>query len=149
MDGKFAYLGEPNIDFQGLRIWVHGRQFPEGTGGYWDGNWLRVTIHYHSANSNFILENDPAIHLSDLYQLQLECAAIKDGKKENADVEFIEPYLHFKFDFKTTGEEFRFGLEIPVVEKHEYTIGVSKIDLKLLLTQLDDVFVKYPLIGKP
>ena len=119
------------------------------TGEYWNDNWLRVTIHYHNNNSDFILRNEPAIHLGDLYQLRLECTGLKEGKKESADVEFTEPYLQFKFDFKTKEPEMRLLLEIPAVEKHEYTIAVSKNNLESLLTQLDCVFAKYLLIGKP
>jgi hypothetical protein len=40
----FAKLGAPNLELEGLQIWVHGRQFPDSN-DYWDGNWLRVTAH--------------------------------------------------------------------------------------------------------
>jgi len=130
-----------------LQVWVHGRQYPELTGDYWDDNWLRVTIQFHNNNSDFILKNEPAIHLGDLYQLHFECEELKEGKKESVEVEFTEPYLQFKFDFKPKRAEFRLILEIPTVEKHEYTLAVSKNDLKLLLTQLDNVFTTCPLIG--
>ena len=149
MDGKLAYLGEPNIDFKGLRIWVHGRQFPETTGEYWNDNWLRVTIHYHSDNSDFFLKNESAVHLGDLNHLRFECMALKEGKKESADIEFTEPYLHFKFDFKPKGAELRLMLQIPAVERHDYTIAVSKNDLELILTQVENIFVRYPLVGDP
>jgi hypothetical protein len=149
MDNKLRRLGNPEIDFRGLQIWIHGRQFPEFTGEYWDDNWLRVTVHFSSDNSRFLLYNEPVIHLEDLYGLQLKLVALKKCGDHTADVEFIEPYLHFKFDLKSKGEELRLLFEIPVAEKHEYIIDVSRDDLKLLLNQLDNVLVKYPLIGKP
>jgi hypothetical protein len=37
--------GLPALQLGPLRIWVHGRQFPEMTDA-WDGNWLNVTAHY-------------------------------------------------------------------------------------------------------
>ena len=37
-----ADFGEPDLKLAGFQLWVHGRRFPE-SGGYYDGNWLRVT----------------------------------------------------------------------------------------------------------
>jgi hypothetical protein len=36
--------GTPALKIGPLRVWVHGRQFPEATDS-WDGNWLRVSAH--------------------------------------------------------------------------------------------------------
>ncbi|MFC4159857.1 hypothetical protein [Chitinimonas lacunae] len=37
-------LGEPDLLIAGLRVWIHGSQFPNAV-DYWDGNWLRVTAY--------------------------------------------------------------------------------------------------------
>ncbi len=42
MDKYREKLGEPDIELAGLRIWVHGRQFPDNE-DYWDANWLNIT----------------------------------------------------------------------------------------------------------
>jgi hypothetical protein len=36
--GELERLGEPDLVIAGLRVWVHGRQFPQAV-DYWDGNW--------------------------------------------------------------------------------------------------------------
>jgi hypothetical protein len=37
-------LGEPDLRVAGLRVWIHGRQFPDSQ-DYWDGNWLNATAY--------------------------------------------------------------------------------------------------------
>jgi hypothetical protein len=42
--------GPPTIHLCGLKIWIHGRQFPESTDA--DGNWLRVTANCADAGAS-------------------------------------------------------------------------------------------------
>ena len=41
---KLEAYGRPTIEFGSLRLWVHGRAYPEATDA-WDSNWLRITAH--------------------------------------------------------------------------------------------------------
>ena len=44
-------LGSPDISFSSFQLWIHGREF-EAAQDYWDGNWLRVTVHYGAAGAD-------------------------------------------------------------------------------------------------
>ena len=50
-DSKQKYLGEPALRIAGFQLWVHGYQFPDSN-DYWDGNWLRVTVHCGAAGAS-------------------------------------------------------------------------------------------------
>lgn len=43
-DSYLDDLGTPELAVGPLRVWVHGRQFPDDP-TEWDGNWLRITAH--------------------------------------------------------------------------------------------------------
>jgi hypothetical protein len=42
---NFETFGKPALQIGALRVWVHGRQFPDAEDA-WDGNWLNVSAHY-------------------------------------------------------------------------------------------------------
>ena len=46
--------GEPTFQIGPLRIWVHGRQFPDAIDA-WDGNWLNVTAHYVAQGASVVV----------------------------------------------------------------------------------------------
>jgi hypothetical protein len=46
----YEALGDPSLDLFGLKLWIHGRQFPNAN-DFWDGNWLRVTAMLSTSTS--------------------------------------------------------------------------------------------------
>jgi hypothetical protein len=67
----FEALGSPSLDLFGLKVWIHGRQFPEAT-DFWDGNWVRVTA-ILSTPASMVRTEGPIIHLREIHQLKVEC----------------------------------------------------------------------------
>src|SRR5436305_1283235 len=64
MRDKFERLGPPQLNLEGLQIWVHGRQFPHHH-DYWDGNWLRVTAHCGGCGADVWISGS-ILHLSEI-----------------------------------------------------------------------------------
>ena len=84
-------LGAPSLQVEGLRIWIHGYQFPDAT-DYWDGNWLRVTVHCGADGANVwvagaLLRNDDLLRWADA------CEALRSGTTAMADLSPLEPEL--------------------------------------------------------
>jgi hypothetical protein len=50
-EDAIEHLGTPDLELAGLRVWVHGYQFPDAADA-WDGNWLRVTAHCGAAGAS-------------------------------------------------------------------------------------------------
>ncbi len=84
-------LGSPNIQLQGLKIWVHGRQYPETT-DYWDANWLLVTAECASNDSKAHVSG-PIIHLSELAAWADAADQLSHTLVGEANLECIEPEL--------------------------------------------------------
>jgi hypothetical protein len=51
---NFESYGQPALQIGPLRIWVHGRQFPDAMDA-WDGNWLNVTVHYVAHGASVVV----------------------------------------------------------------------------------------------
>jgi len=64
-------LGEPDLQIAGLRVWIHGRQFPDAT-DYWDGNWLRATAYCIYPEST-VRVHGSIIHLGEIVGLLRSC----------------------------------------------------------------------------
>ena len=84
-------LGKPDIRLDCLKIWIHGRQFPELT-EYWDGNWLRVTVHCGSQGAS-VWANGPIIHLSEIQSWLTSLEQMNQTLKGKADLECMQPEL--------------------------------------------------------
>ena len=64
MDNKYQTqrLGETDLQVAGLQLWIQGVEFPESK-DYWDGNWLRVSVHCYASNAQ-VRVSGPILHLS-------------------------------------------------------------------------------------
>ena len=141
----FEALGAPPLDLFGLKVWIHGRQFPDAT-DFWDGNWLRVTA-VLSTPVSMVRTEGPIIHLREIYQLKVECQKLYESLSGCATLSCLEPNLAVKIDATTGGH---FDVEISVVpdqftERHNYKETSDQTFLPNVIRQCEGILEQYPI----
>jgi hypothetical protein len=147
MPEDLAHFGEPNLRIGGLRIWVHGRQFPESD-DYWDGNWLMVTAFYRSPRSWVSVEG-PIIHGPEFAHLLEECERLYSSLAGAATLPCIEPNLRLAMKGNGRGQ-----IDVEVVitpdhmkEAHTYHEEIDQTHLPPILQACRAVLSAYPIKG--
>lgn len=138
-------LGEPDLSVGGLRIWIHGRQFPDST-DYWDGNWLRVTAYCIYPHSAVRIQNDPCVRVSELAGLLAGCERLYLTLCGKAELQCMEPYLAIELAASPNG---RIGLKLSVTpehltETHEYEDEIDQSYLPPIINSCQAILAKYP-----
>ncbi len=138
-------LGEPSLVLGRLKLWVHGRQFPEAD-DYWDGNWLSVTAYYHRHQSS-VFADGPILHLGELWGLYQGCTRMHSTLRGKAALECIEPNLSLKLTAGPTG---RVQIETTITpdqltENHSYTDEIDLSYLPAINAALRSIFDEYPI----
>jgi len=98
---EFERLGEPDLVIAGLRVWIHGRQFPQSV-DYWDGNWLRVTA-YSVYQDSMVRAHGSILHLGELADLLRECEELYKTLQGCAALRCIEPNLAVELNAENGG----------------------------------------------
>ena len=142
----FEEFGAPDIELGALKIWVHGRQYPEVT-DYWDGNWVRVTV-YCSSHNSYVITSGPIVHLSEIAHLLRIAEEINEGVAKNAELELMEQDLSFHFESRATG---RVNVEAHITpsleEAHRYSLDLDQSYLTLLARGCRTVLKRFPVVG--
>jgi hypothetical protein len=146
-------LGKPDWEINGLRVWIHNREFPDST-DYWDSNWLVVTAHCGRGDSN-VLVTGSIIHIPELAQLQVDLEKFVDLLQGKVELHTMEPELKVVFEANSQpAKSSNYDIEMKVnitpnqiFENHEFIFEVKKSDLQLCLVQLNDILEKYPVKG--
>lgn len=149
MNKKYQQLGIPDLHMLALQVWVHGRECSNPIGDYWDDNWLLVTIHGGTKNSDVWIVNTAAIHLSDFISLRGWFQRLHDGIENELAFSFIEPYLSLSVK-NQSAEKLDIIITLTpdmALENHEYIHSVEKSQLEAIFVELDEILRKYPIIG--
>lgn len=146
-DKTSAQLGTPDLEFEGLRIWIHGRQFPD-LHDYWDGNWLRVTVHC-GGNGAGVFATGSIIHLSELDRWRSEAEGLRTGLNSEAKLACIEPNLsvelksaslgHITMDVSITPDQ--------MTQRHWFQFNIDQSYLTPLVRQIKSILETYPIRG--
>ncbi len=138
-------LGEPHIRLGGLRLWVHGRQFPDAT-DYWDGNWLRVTAHCVYPEST-VRAHGAIVHLSEVFGLRQSCARLYETLEGEAALDCMEPNLGVTLKARTMGHiDVRISITPNhMTEKHVYLDTIDQSFLPPLVASCERLLEEYPL----
>jgi hypothetical protein len=83
--------GQADVQIGPLRIWVHGRQFPEAVDA-WDGNWLYVTAQY-SASGASVTVSGPILDTVSFATFGEQLQALYESLAGQAKLESAEPNL--------------------------------------------------------
>jgi hypothetical protein len=140
-------LGPPNIKLEGLRIWIHGRQF-EDHDDYWDGNWLRVTAHCGHGGAS-VWTSGSIIHLSEIAYLAASSREMQKTLKGEAKLPCIEPNLYVTLKAGSLGH---IKMEVRITpdnmsQDHKFIFEIDQSYLGPLITQCDKVLEAYPIRG--
>lgn len=138
---------EPSIAFGPLKIWVHGRQFPDAH-DYWDGNWLSVTARCEGAGSR-VQVTDPFIHLGELKKWHEDISRLAHTLKGSAELPTLEPTLKVKItDEGATPGHFSFEIDLSgdhISERHHFSGGLDQSYFPGFLAQLSAILREYPI----
>jgi hypothetical protein len=138
-----------DLKLAGLRIWVHGRQFPDAQ-DYWDGNWLRVTARCDSDGAS-VLSGGPILHLSRLDRWCRESKKLLETLSGEAHLDCMEPNLAVALKAATPGHII---LDVSITpehltQKHWFQFAIDQSYLPPLTTQCQSILETYPLRGDP
>lgn len=139
---------KPEIKFGALQIWAHNREYPSSQ-DYWDGNWLNVTAHCGGDGSE-VWVTGSIIHLSELKTLQKDVERLLSSLGGKVVLDTMEPNLELTIKVTTQNEvEVRVSLTPNhLSQEHLYFFIASPEDLQMLIQELQDILIKYPIIGK-
>lgn len=149
MDNKYrSQLGEPSIQISGLQIWIHGRQFPDME-DYWDGNWLRATVHCGAQGSS-VWASGSIIHLTELYGWLTSAKELNKTLKGEANLECMEPELSVFIKSSSLGH---MEMEVNITpnhleQEHKYYFEIDQSYLSQLIKQCNSVLESNPIRGK-
>jgi hypothetical protein len=138
-------LGEPDFAIAGLKVWIHGRQFPDAT-DYWDGNWLLVTISCTYPSSS-VTAGGPILHLSEVATFKKSCEELYQKLKGRAVLDCMEPNLRVGLLAEGHG---RIQVAISITpnhltESHEFRDEVDQTFLPPIIAGCERILKKFPI----
>jgi len=142
---KLETLGEPALQIGGLRIWVHGREFPDAQ-DYWDGNWLRVTAYCLYSESRVWVDG-PIIHLPEIERLLSGCERLYETLEGNAALGCLEPNLYVALEAQIGG---RVKVEISITpdhlrERHSFEDAIDQTYLPTIIQSCKQILASLPI----
>lgn len=145
---KNIQTDKPDLVIEKLKIWIHGRQFPDAS-DYWDANWLNVTARYDSAAS-FVETSGHIIHLSEIATFLEGSEKALQGLVQIIELPTIEPNIGLKLERDNLGH-IKGMLEITpdhMSEKHEYALDMDQSYLPGVISQCKMILTEYPIKGE-
>ena len=137
---------EPSIAFGPLKIWVHGRQFPDAD-DYWDANWLSVTARCEGSGSR-VQVTESFLHLGELKQWKSEVEAFQRELSGVVELPTMEPTLKIRFEGSGSANgHFACRIDLTgdhVSEVHRFLFQADQSYLPGLLAQLAVVLREHP-----
>ena len=137
-------LGEPDLVVAGLRLWVHGRQFPQSV-DYWDGNWLCVTAYCVYPEST-VRAHGTIIHLGEVVCLLQECEHLYQTLQGQATLRCIEPNLGVQLTAQNGGHiEVQLSITPDHInESHSFTDSIDQTFLPPIIAACRAILDKFP-----
>lgn len=146
---KPTALGEPDLKVAGLRLWVHGRQFPGSQDDY-DSNWLRVTAHCGASGAS-VLAKGAIVMVMDIDGFGAGCAAMLRGESSSAALDPLEPELKVSLDATDSLGHIRVHVEITpdhLMQSHRFEFEVDQSYLPAIIKECSEIVREYPIRGQ-
>ena len=147
---KYAeHLGVPDIELEGLQIWIHGRQFP-GEEDYWDGHWLNVTAHCGTHGAD-VWTSGALLHAPDIARWLAALEEMNKSLSGEANLVSLEPELCVGLHMKEPG---RISMRVEITpdhmtQEHHFRFEIDQSYLPSLIESCRKALAKYPTKGKP
>ncbi len=141
-------LGPPDVSFAGLRLWIHGRQFPEAD-DFWDGNWLNVTAHCGGEGAD-VWVGGAILHAPDLEHWLEELEELNRELRGGAKLSGPEAELRVELKAEPLGQV-TMRVEITpnrLTQRHEFTFESDQTYLKPLLEGCRAAVRRNPVKGR-
>ena len=136
---------EADFLLEGLRIWVHGREFPDAT-DEWDANWLNITARYQG-QSGVTEIRGPELDTVSFLRFHRELLAMAGALVGEATLESVEPSVKLTVRFSDRLGHLVARLELTPSswsEGHWFEIGLDQSHLGGLIGQLQKVLDRFP-----
>ncbi|MGD9881272.1 MAG: hypothetical protein AB7U95_14185, partial [Reyranella sp.] len=148
IDGPVDETHTADLKLAGLRIWVHGWQFPD-TMDYRDGNWLRVTVRCGGDGGSVVVRG-PILHLSELTRWTGEAEKLLEALAGEARLSCLEPNLSVLLKAASRGQ---IMMEVSITpdhltQKHWFQFEIDQSYLPALIVQCRAILETYPLRGE-
>jgi len=140
---------EADLQIAGLRLWVHGRQFPEAE-DYWDGNWLNITAECVYPGS-WVEVSGPVVHVREVQQLLEGCERLYATLEGAAGLECMEPNLRVKLAMGDKAGHIKVSIALTpehLTESHQYEDWIDQTFLPPIIAACRRVLDRYPTRGR-
>ena len=150
MDDHAPNGNEPDLTLVGLRLWVHGREFPD-IADYWDGNWLNVTARVQASGARVEIRG-PLIRNTEIQTFADQARRLNETLRGTAELKCLEPALHVSLsDADGLGH---IGIEISITpdqlnQSHHFEFGCDQTYLPRLIADCEGILADYPVVGSP
>jgi hypothetical protein len=136
-------LDSPDIEVGGLKIWVHGRQYPEAF-DYNDGNWLSITALCISKGAQ-VWTSGHIINLPELENWLIDLERINKEFTGEANLQCTESELRVKLSINKLGQIKMIVNITPdiLIQMHQFEINLDQSYLPALINNLRKVLCSY------
>ena len=139
-------FGAPAFSFSGLRVWIHGREFPGATDS-WDSNWLSITAKYQRDRSS-VTVTGPELDTVSFVRFRDQLHRMAETLKGEACLESAEPAFRLSMKFSDTVGHIAARLELTpdhLSEGHWYSLDeIDQSYIPPLIAQLDAIVENHP-----
>jgi hypothetical protein len=141
---ELDHLGQPDLELVGLRVWIHGREFPDSA-DFWDGNWLRVTA-YCIYPDSMVRTHGAIVHLREVVGLLRSCEQLYDTLQGRAGLDCLEPNLAVELTAETGGH---INVEVAITpdhlsESHKFTDRFDQTYLPGVIAACKSILDRFP-----
>jgi hypothetical protein len=143
-------MSDPDIELDGLSIWVLGRQFPEAS-DFYDANWLVLRATMQRGLTSVTTEG-AILMTTDFEQFRDQLAFMNDTLTGEASLSGHEPNLSVTLHAGRLGH---IGGQTEITpdhlaEHHSFEIGgLDQTHLPALIAACDAIIERYPVVNRP
>jgi hypothetical protein len=140
-------LRDPDLKLDRLRMWVHGRQYPDAQ-DYWDANWLYVTVRCAAPGAS-VSATGSFIQLPELKRWRDETDILLKTLHGEAKLDCFEHSLAVSLKAKSLGH---ITMEVDITpdedaQRHWFQFEIDQTYLGPLLRDCNSILDAYPIRG--
>lgn len=142
-------LGIPDIELAGLKIWIHGRKYPEHY-DFWDGNWLKTTI-LCKTNKSAVWERGDFLRNTEIEDWLLSAEKLNESFLGEANLYPLENLIKIKIKPETYQ---RISIQVDfypndIENSHHFNFWRDRNSLNELIISCHKILLKFPIRGRP
>jgi hypothetical protein len=132
-----------DFEIYGLRLWVHGKQFPDETIGP-DADWLRITAQYQAFGAS-VWTSGPIAWASHLSTFLDQLKAMNTELSGTATFDSVEPGLNISLEMTKLGHVL---FEVAITpdhmrQQHSFKYQIDQTYLPAAISQLEKIVERF------